>query len=31
MRYVPPQEFAAFMAKDDAELGALMRIVGLAK
>ena len=31
MRYAPPQEFAAFMARDDAELGALMRIVGLAK
>ncbi|HWQ38798.1 MAG TPA: tripartite tricarboxylate transporter substrate binding protein [Burkholderiales bacterium] len=31
MRYAPPQEFAAFMARDDAELGALMKVVGLAK
>jgi tripartite-type tricarboxylate transporter receptor subunit TctC len=31
MRYLPPREFAAFMAKDDAELGALMKVVGLAK
>jgi tripartite-type tricarboxylate transporter receptor subunit TctC len=31
MRYLPPAQFAAFMAKDDAELGALMKVVGLAK
>jgi tripartite-type tricarboxylate transporter receptor subunit TctC len=31
MRYAPPAEFAAFMAKEDAELGALMKVVGLAK
>lgn len=31
MRYAPPQEFAAFMARDDAELGALMKVVGLAR
>jgi tripartite-type tricarboxylate transporter receptor subunit TctC len=31
MRYASPQEFAAFMEKEDAELGALMRVVGLAK
>lgn len=31
MRYAPPGEFAEFMRKDDAELGALMKVVGLAK
>jgi tripartite-type tricarboxylate transporter receptor subunit TctC len=31
MRYAPPREFAEFMRKDDAELGALMKVVGLAK
>lgn len=30
-KYLPPQEFAAFMAKTDAETGALMKSVGLAK
>jgi tripartite-type tricarboxylate transporter receptor subunit TctC len=30
-KYLPPQEFAAFMAKTDAETGALMKAVGLAK
>ena len=31
MRYAPPAEFALFMARDDAELGALMKVVRLAK
>lgn len=31
MRYASPDEFAAFMAREDAELGALMKVVGLAK
>ena len=31
VKYLPPQEFAAFMAKTDAETGALMKSVGLAK
>lgn len=31
MRYALPREFAEFMRKDDAELGALMKAVGLAK
>jgi len=31
VKYLPPREFAAFMAKTDAETGALMRSVGLAK
>lgn len=30
-RYLPPKEFAAFMAKTDAETGALMKKVGLAR
>lgn len=30
-RYMPPKEFAAFMAKTDAETGALMKKVGLAR
>jgi len=31
VKYLPPQEFAAFMAKIDVETGALMKSVGLAK
>jgi tripartite-type tricarboxylate transporter receptor subunit TctC len=31
MRYLPPREFAAFMARNDAEAGTLMKIVGLAR
>jgi len=31
VKYLPPQEFAAFMAKTDAESGALMKAVGLAR
>jgi tripartite-type tricarboxylate transporter receptor subunit TctC len=30
-KYLPPKEFAAFMARTDAETGALMKSVGLAK
>jgi len=30
VHYLPPQEFAAFMAKADTEAGALMKSVGLA-
>ena len=30
-KYLPPREFAAFMAKTDAETGALMKKVGLAR
>ncbi|MEO8164785.1 MAG: tripartite tricarboxylate transporter substrate-binding protein, partial [Betaproteobacteria bacterium] len=30
-KYLPPREFAAFMAKTDAETGVLMKAVGLAK
>jgi tripartite-type tricarboxylate transporter receptor subunit TctC len=30
-KYLPPAEYAAFMAKTDAETGALMKAVGLAK
>ncbi len=31
VKYMPPREFAAFMAKTDAETGALMKSVGLAR
>jgi tripartite-type tricarboxylate transporter receptor subunit TctC len=31
VRYMPPAEFGAFMAKSDAETGALMKSVGLAQ
>jgi tripartite-type tricarboxylate transporter receptor subunit TctC len=31
MRYAAPDDFAAFMAREDAELGALMKVVGLAR
>ena len=31
LRYLPPSEFAAFMAKTDTEVGALMKSVGLAR
>jgi tripartite-type tricarboxylate transporter receptor subunit TctC len=31
MQWMPPDEFAAFMAKSDAEMGALMRAVGIVK
>ena len=31
LRWAAPKEFAAFMAKTDAELGAVMRNVGLVK
>ena len=31
VKYLPPAEFAAFMAKTDAETGALMKSVGLAR
>jgi tripartite-type tricarboxylate transporter receptor subunit TctC len=29
--YAPPEEFAAFMAKSNTELGATMKAVGLVK
>jgi len=29
--YAPPDEFASFMAKSDADLGATMKAVGIVK
>ena len=31
MIYAPPDEFAKFMAKSDADLGATMKAVGIVK